>query len=90
MMTSLLRNTVASGQKLCSGGDGFPVRGMFRFYPQVLKRVLHIVVGEAQQAGEAVSKDKLLNFLEIKKRLANPRAIHSQWLTNVARILSLF
>ena len=59
-------------------------------YPQVLKRVLHIVVEVKQDAENRFPIVNSLNLHEIKKRLVNSHAIHSQWLAIVARIISLF
>ena len=61
----------------------------YRFYPQVLKGVLHIVVGGVFDAFENDAPDKFLKLFELKKTSANSHAIHSHLMTFVARIFSV-
>ena len=49
----------------------FPAMKLPRIYPQVLKRVLHIVVRANERVTSEVAMDNCLNLHGIKKRLGN-------------------
>jgi hypothetical protein len=75
------------GARLCVSLDNFRFPKPSQFYPQVLNRFPHMLVGAEFTGLKLFDDDKLLNFPELKKSLVISHALRSHLMTLVSRIL---
>ena len=67
--------------------DNFRFPKPYKFYPQVLNRFPHMLVGAVFTVLNLFNVVNLLNFGELKKSLVISYALHSQLMMFVSRIL---